>query len=256
MGLSIIAGLYALVARGSTTIEAQRLSLAERIQLLSDLLKQNETLRQRVQDASRRVAEDVELHLCRLGSDLHDGPAQLLALGLLKLDALLDGVSAKDRATMRDLLSDAMSEIREISVGLGLPEVRDLSLEHSLKLIIAGHERRTGTLVTTNLSNFPSALSLSHPIKLCLCRFVQEGLYNAFRHAKGIDQRVTAAWSGELIIVEVSDGGPGFDTTVRRQDRSALGLIGLRGRLESLGGSMTVSSERGRGTRITAYLGP
>ena len=254
VSLSTVAGLYALVARGSKTIEAQRVSLAERIQLLSDLLTQNESLRQRAQDASRRVAEDVELHLSRLGADLHDGPAQLLALGLLKLDSLdtLPG----DRATLRSLLSDAMSEIREISGGLALPEIRDLSLEASIQLIVAGHERRTGTLVKASLSNFPLELKLSHPVKLCLCRFVQEGLNNAFKHASGFDQRVTATWSGEMIVVEVSDGGPGFDTSVRRHGFSGLGLIGLRSRLESLGGNMTVKSEPGMGTRITAYLSP
>lgn len=257
VSFSLLAGLFTLVARGSRTIEAQRVSSGERIEHLSGLLKQNENLRERVQNASRRVAEGTELHLCRLGSDLHDGPVQLLALGLLKLDSVLDSVKAspKDREAIRSILSEAMAEMRDIAGGLAMPEVSSLALEEALKLIIAGHERRTLTRVAIDLPETPAPTELSHPVKLCLCRFVQEGLNNAFKHAKGINQQVTANWNDDLIIIEVADGGAGFDTTRPLDNRSALGLLGLRSRLESLGGHMTLSAEPGAGTRITATLG-
>ena len=254
MSFSIIAGLYSIVAKGSKTIEMQRASLADRIALLSDLLQQNEDLRQRVQRASRRSAEGAELHLRRLGADLHDGPAQLLALALLKLDQLLDGTQAHpaDREMVRGVLNDAMSEIRDISGGLALPEIEKLSLTEALTLIVAEHERRTSTSVACALSY--ESIELSHPTKLCLCRFVQEGLRNAFRHAGGVGQRVSAAWTDKLIVIEVSDLGPGFEPTLHRGKRPALGLAGLRNRLESLGGHLTVNSKPGEGTKLTAYL--
>ena len=134
VSFSIIAGLYSIVAKGSKTIETQRTSLADRVALLSDLLQQNEQLRQRVQRASRRSTEDAEHHLRRLGSDLHDGPAQLLALALLKLDQLLGDTAGRteDRASVRNVLNDAMSEIRNISAGLALPEIEPLSLTEAL----------------------------------------------------------------------------------------------------------------------------
>ncbi len=249
-----IAGLLAMVARSSRTIERQRDALAIRIRDLSELLRQNEALRVRVQQASRRWAEGVELHLCRLGTDLHDGPAQLLALGLLKLDRILDLAKAppEDRTDIRGVLSDAMVEIREISGGLALPEIKESSLEEALRLIVSAHERRTSTSVSVKMST--KAVDLSHPVKLCLCRFVQEGLGNAFRHAGGVKQSVVGTWTEKLIVIEVSDQGKGFDALRPRVDRSALGLVGLRNRIESLGGHMAIKSELGKGTRLTAYL--
>jgi signal transduction histidine kinase len=255
VSFSIIAGLYSIVAKGSKTIETQRASLAHRIALLSDLLQQNEQLRQRVQHASRRSAEDAEHHLRRLGSDLHDGPAQLLALALLKLDQLLGDTAARreDRASVRNVLNDAMSEIRNISAGLALPEIEPLSLTDALTLVVAEHELRTSTSVSCIIPN--TSIELSHPTKLCLCRFVQEALSNAFRHAGGVGQSLTATWSDKIIEIEVLDRGPGFELTPHREKRRrALGLIGIRNRLESLGGHLIVNTKPGEGTRLTASL--
>lgn len=255
VSLSIILGLYSIVANGSRTIDTQRAALAKRIRELSELLAQNEHLRRRVQDASRLSAEAAELQLRRLGADLHDGPAQLLALALLKLDRVSDGLSAersKDEQAIRSVLRDAMSEIRDISGGLALPELEALSLPQALMLVAAEHERRTCTTVSCE---FPKrSIHLSHSIKLCLCRVVQEALSNAYKHAGGAGQRVVATWSESLIVIEVSDCGPGLPALPTTGKRASLGIIGLRHRLESLGGSLNLAGEPGKGTRLTACL--
>jgi signal transduction histidine kinase len=257
VSFTIIAGLYTIVSKGSKTIETQRTSLADRIALLSNLLQQNEELRRRVQQASRRSAEDAELHLRRLGCDLHDGPAQLLALALLKLDQLFGSVTgpSEDHTSVRSVLNDAMSEIRDISAGLALPEIEELPLTEALMLVVTAHERRTSTSVSCTIPE--GSIQLSHPSKLCLCRFVQEGLSNAFRHAGGVGQKVAVTWTDKIIVIEVFDRGPGFGPAPPRAKRPSLGLVGLRNRLESLGGHLTVDSKPGEGTRLAAivYLG-
>ncbi len=253
VSFTIIAGLYTIVANGSKTIETQRAALANRISELSGLLQQNEDLRQRVQGASRRAAEATELQLRRLGADLHDGPAQLLALALLKFPSVMDGgAQESERQILRGVLEDAMAEIRNISSGLALPEIEKLSLTQALMVVASGHERRTSTTVACEFASRP--VELSHPTKLCLCRFVQEGLSNAYRHAGGQGQAVTLSWSDSFIVVEVADRGPGIERGSRERKRPTLGLIGLRNRLESFGGHLTVSSAPGAGTRLTAYL--
>jgi signal transduction histidine kinase len=255
VSLSIILGLYSIVANGSRTIDTQRTSLANRIGELSDLLEQNEDLRRHVQEASRRSTEAAELQLRRLGADLHDGPAQLLALALLKLDQVLDGPSAdrsKDGQAVRGVLRDAMSEIRDISGGLALPEIEKLSLAQALMVVAAEHERRTCTTVSCEFPN--RSIDLSHSVKLCLCRVVQEALSNAYKHAGGVGQRVVATWSEWVVVIEVSDYGPGLPTLPTKGKRASLGIIGLRHRLESLGGSLHLTSEPGKGTQLTAWL--
>ena len=85
--------LFAIVRRGSRTIETQQNTLHDRISQLSGLLAQNESLRQRIDELYVRSAETHEAFLRRVGHELHDGPAQLIALALLRLDAL----QTKDR---------------------------------------------------------------------------------------------------------------------------------------------------------------
>ena len=153
---------------------------------------------------------------------------------------------------IRSVLHDAMSEIRDISAGLALPEIEKLGLAQALIVIAAEHERRTSTRVSCELPG--KSIRLSHTTKLCLCRFVQEGLSNAFKHAGGAGQRVSASWTDTMVVVEVADEGPGLDPAPRERKRPALGLIGVRNRLESLGGSLEIDSEAGVGTRLTAYL--
>jgi signal transduction histidine kinase len=92
-------------------------------------------------------------------------------------------------------------------------------------------------------------------VKICLSRFIQEGLNNAFKHAGGKGQKV-AAWAEEdTITVEVEDEGPGFDPSdYGLRSPSGLGLKGLRDRIESLGGMLVIGRMPRVGTRLSATL--
>ena len=122
--------LSAIVFRGSRKIDAQSRALEERVTQLSELLARNRSLRMRVQRASERVTGLHERYLRRVGADLHDGPAQHVALAALRLDsgALLSSrTSAKAREreidSIKTTLEEAMREIRSICNGLVLPHI-------------------------------------------------------------------------------------------------------------------------------------
>jgi signal transduction histidine kinase len=252
VSLGLIAGLYQVVASGSRLIQKQSQSLDERIQQLTELLTQNEHLRERVQNASQRSNEDLEVHMRRIGADLHDGIGQLLTIVMLRIDGVFGKKRGEDLTAVKIMIGDAMREIRNISVGLALPEIENLSLNDAIRLIVSRHERATSTKVSVNLTKAP--IELSHPIKLCLCRVVQEGLNNSFKHASGIGQQVSTKWKGQTITLIVSDEGSGMAQSNADPKRQSLGLIGLRNRLESLGGQLSVKSEEGKGTVLKAIL--
>ena len=96
------------------------------------------------------------------------------------------------------------------------------------------------------LNNLPTRLPL--PLTICLFRFAQEGLNNAFRHAAGKGQRLKADFDGLHISVEVIDSGPGFSVEERLGQSERIGLAGLRHRIESLGGTLGVQSTPETGT--------
>lgn len=247
--------LSIIVLRGSRTIDDQRRALSGRIRELSSLLEQNEALRARVQRATQRAAALNESYLRRIGADLHDGPAQLVAYASLRLDsqALVNPAAPPDERetslrAIKASLNDAMSEIRSICSGLMLPHIETDSLTDLLKRAIAAHERRTGVSVALSLSETSDDLSTS--AKICVYRFVQEALNNGYRHGGGTGQKVVQSLEDRQIVIEVADEGPGFDP--EHVGPQKLGLAGLRDRVESLGGIFQLlSSNRGTTVRMS-----
>jgi signal transduction histidine kinase len=253
---AIVGALFGIVHNGSRTIERQSVDLERRIEELTALLEENNSLRLRVRQANQRVAENHERLLRSVGADLHDGPVQLLGLAILKLEefrelvedsnkALLEGTDAPD--IMHSVLTETLQEIRNLSAGLAPPDIERLSICDSLIAAAKKHERRTGTHVAFEVERFDVAMPF--PIRTCLYRFVQEGLNNAYQHAGGIGQVLRARRSHDAIEVEVQDSGPGFVPV--QSNLNGMGLNGLRDRIESLGGHFKLCTENGRGTRLS-----
>jgi signal transduction histidine kinase len=257
---SMVLVLLLIVARGSGTIDVQRRLLTERVSELWQLLRQNQELRGRVEKASCQATEDNERFLRRLGADLHDGPAQLISVALLRLGSLrpstlVNGGAAdvqSDLEIVRGALTDAMNDVRSVCAGLCLPEIESLSLQEALLSSVQDHERRTRTSVLRSISDLP--VVVPHFVKICACRFIQEALSNAFRHAAGRGQRVAAWTEGNTIVIEVEDQGPGISPQDGPKSHRRLGLTGLWDRIESLGGVLDVNSRPNEGTRLTARL--
>lgn len=256
--------LSGFVRSASDTITRQQSELAQKVAQLTELLSRNRELHGRVRRAAASVALLNESYLRRVGSELHDGPAQDLGLSLLKLDSVVGQFETdkvdRDRKEgvleqlggIQTSLQNALKEMRGIASGLSLPQLAELNLTETVIRVVRAHERRTGTEVTLGLGELPEESPL--PLKITVFRLIQEGLNNAFRHAGGADQRVHAYTDGDQLVVVVSDEGPGFEMAeVVDWDRH-LGINGMRERVESLGGRFGIASEAGQGTTITAHL--
>jgi signal transduction histidine kinase len=250
--------LSILVFRGSRTIEAQRRDLNRRVVELSDLLSENQGLQRRLQRASQRAAALNETYLRSIGADLHDGPAQLIAYASLRLDSnlLVDEATnadarEKELSRIRSSLAEAMTEIRNICKGLMLPQIEKASIREIVDRVVGAHQQNTETLVETTIdadSNAPAPA-----VKICTYRFIQEALNNAYRHGGGVQQAVRVVARNGHVQVEVSDHGDGFDPAEVRP--ASLGLIGLRERIDSLGGAFEVRTGEG-GTTVTMIFEP
>ncbi|WP_271897320.1 sensor histidine kinase [Candidatus Phyllobacterium onerii] len=248
--LAMLGTLFGIVARGSRLIARQADVLRDRFDELNRLLHSNRSLRLRAEKAAHRTATLNEQYLRRISAELHDGPAQLIALACLRLETATKGTAAgSDLENVTTSLEEALREVRNICHGLMLPELDDLGTEEILKRVIKGHESRTRTTVDFQSSdNLPD---LNQAEKIGVYRFVQETLNNAFRHANGIAQKVIAGSTQDGLSVTVSDEGQGFDAA--RPDKG-LGLTGLEERLAGLGGTFAVKSSPGRGTTVTMHI--
>ncbi|MFQ5803835.1 MAG: sensor histidine kinase [Candidatus Methylomirabilales bacterium] len=256
--------LAGIVRRGSDTIARQQRELSDRVTQLTGLLAQNEELHERVRRAATRTAALNERFLRRVSAELHDGPAQVLGLVLLRLDSVIAHCAAwslgrpevpqvnKDLDMIQRSMRHALHEIRVLSTGLVLPELDNLTVPETLARVVRVHERRTETQVMLRLNGLPAQAPL--PVKITLYRLIQEALNNAYRHGGGVGQEVRVQYDTGYLRVEVSDHGPGFDWAQGAVRDEQLGLVGMRERVESLGGIFHVESGSGRGTKVIAHL--
>jgi signal transduction histidine kinase len=264
LSLSMIASLFGIVRRGSSTICQQSAALEDRVRELTGLLAQNAELQAGIIDANRRATDRNDKSLRRVGAELHDGPVQLIALSLLRLETLkLPGLSGVERRNHDDLdaieqaLRDALKEIRDLCAGLALPNLEGVSVARVIDYAIMNHERRSRSKVTRQASG---DLHIPAPplVLMCVYRFIQEGLNNAFKHAGGKGQKVIAGVDSNELLIEVADDGPGIAPASPDPERFAagqgLGLAGLKDRVETIGGKFEVSTATGGGGRISALI--
>jgi signal transduction histidine kinase len=240
--------LYGIVRQGSDTIRRQQLALQAQVAELSTLLDQNEQLRDRVRGAAERNTTLSERQLRRISSDLHDGPGQMLALAMLRLDDLGKPSVGEAAATdVRSALNDALRDMRSIAAGLRLPELASVSTADAVRRAVDDHVRRSGTHVAVEIGEVKREPQL--PTKIALFRALQELLSNATRHGNG--QAVSVALSGDerFVTLTVSDAGPGLDPA-RVGAEGHLGLAGIREQAEVLGGQFDIAPSEAGGARV------
>lgn len=252
--------LASLVQRASNTITSQQTTLHHNVTQLQTLLTQNKQLHNRVRRAAARSTALNEQYLRRISADLHDGPAQDLALALLRLEPLAEEIGSvlpadtqQDLHTIHLAVESALRELRIISAGLRLPEIQTATLHKTIQRAIHDHEQKTSTAVTTELHNLPA--NAPFPVKITLYRLLKEALSNSYRHAQGKGQTVRITADPTALHVTISDTGPGLPSQEPTDaPPTQLGLIGMRERVELLGGQFDIHSTPNQGTTLHATL--
>lgn len=246
--------LFAIVLRGSTTIDRQFAELAR-------LSRRNLDLRLRAQQAAGRVAAGNDRTAKRIGADLHDGPAQLLGFAALRLDALRGAVAADGQAraeidAIERAVRDALAEIRSVARGLSLPDIEQRPLDALLRALAEAHGERCGSPVTLNIEGDAGG-PLPVAVKTCIYRVAQEGLSNAGRHGRGLGQELSLVIMPRRVVLTVRDRGPGFsgeDARAALRESPGMGLSGLRDRVESLGGRLDIGNRPEGGAELRMVL--
>jgi signal transduction histidine kinase/uncharacterized protein YhfF len=209
--------------------------------------KQESRLREREAAliASRaKVLEAADEERKRIGRDLHDGAQQrLIALGQF-LDVAGRKLDSGDAAEARRLLRIAREQVTEAGA-----ELR--SLAHGLHPVAL--ERGLKTALDTLAMQAPVALEVSalpdrrlpDVVEATIFYVVAEALSNAVKHARASVVRVAVSLSEAIVHATVADDGIGGADLER-----GTGLVGLRGRVEALSGTLAVTSPPGAGTTL------
>jgi signal transduction histidine kinase len=193
----------------------------------------------------------------RLARDLHDGIGQ----GLSALKMMLAGARSRfaddasgpiiDHAI--NISDELMTEVREIARALRPPQLDDLGLVAALRWHIDRSVRASG-LASSFVGNLGEE-RLPPEIELAAFRIAQEAISNAIQHAHASTVTLALDRKGHSLELCVEDDGIGFDPQGRPNDgRHRLGLIGMRERVQALGGEFSVTSAADSGTTIRAFF--
>jgi signal transduction histidine kinase len=116
------------------------------------------------------------------------------------------------------------------------------------------YSARTG--VRTRLTAFAGVEQLDTAKRTVFFRIAQEALTNVARHARASEAEVNIQELPDCICLKIQDNGRSFQVQRVTNSRSGkhLGLLGMRERLEMVGGKFTVASSPGKGTVIEARI--
>jgi len=214
--------LFRKLRKALKKLDKQEGVLKENFKNLSETLEANQAMRANIQTASSRAVELNEQFLRRVGADLHDGPAQMIGYANMRMNNIAALDAAKDLGqefqSVKQALEDSLEEIRGISSGLVLPELKSMTLKKCLQKVISIHGMNSDAEVLENFVDLPKKVPL--PIKICAYRFVQEGLNNAERHGQAETCRVNVRYSKGKLSVSLKDNGKGFRTSLLEKSSS------------------------------------
>jgi signal transduction histidine kinase len=212
-------------------------------------------LSQRVaRETVRRVIDAQELERRRLARELHDETGQALTSMLLGLKTIRGAASDQEaeraEAALRELIIEALQDVRALAVELRPAALDDFGLVPAVERLAETFAERSGIAAAVEAAIGEERLPAE--TETALYRLVQEALTNVVRHAAATRVNVVLTRRDGGISAVIEDDGRGFDQREIRDD--SLGLVGMRERLALLGGELTVESRPGSGTALLAYL--
>jgi len=204
---------------------------------------------------SRRLVKTQETERHHLARELHDEIGSLLTG--LKLTLGVPAGSGTDRIDARTaaahaIIEEALVKTRSLSHSLRPPMLDDLGLLPALSWHVKEFTGRTN--VQVNFQHHDLQGRFPAEVEITAYRIIQEALTNIARHAL-VHEATVRLWADQSALgIELSDRGAGFDPTATLANTSGVGLLGMRERVASLGGSLTITSAPGTGTSVTVEL--
>jgi signal transduction histidine kinase len=237
-------------------------SLRKSQQHYSRLLEQSRHMQEQLRRLSRQLLSAQEEERKMISRELHDQIAQTLTginvrLASLKAEATVNtkGLQKKISGTQR-LVEQSVDIVHRFARELRPTVLDDLGLIPALHSFMKNFTARTG--VRTSLTAFAAVEQLDAAKRTVLFRVAQEALTNVARHAQASRVDVSIQKLRDRVCMRIKDDGKSFsvERALHTNGGKHLGLLGMRERLEMVGGGFAVESAPGKGTTILAQIPP
>ncbi len=269
---------YAKIARDLTEskqIQEELILYRQQLETLvaartTELEESNQSLRQEISD--RRRAEEERVGLLRrivttqederrrIARDMHDSLGQQLTALRLKIATLISNKSVdahleKEIGGLQEAAALLDAEIGFLAWELRPPALDDLGFVAATKNFVSEWSRHYGIVAELHAANLEEK-RLAPGIETNLYRITQEALNNVFKHAEAKNVNIVIERRKGDVVLVIEDDGKGFEPTDRPNSEagSRLGLVGMRERAETVGGTLEIESGPGKGTTIFARV--
>ena len=244
---SELAGLQTLARQAALTIHNARLAadLRTSMEAIQAQAAELAASRSRIVAAESSARRQIE-------RDIHDGAQQDLVALIARIGLAKNAIGANGTAaaaTLDELQAEvrtALANLRQLASGIHPTELTD----HGFVEAIEGRSARMPIRVIIDCAANLRSERFDEHTEGAAYFFVSEGLANTLKHSGAEQARVRITRTVDHLEIEVSDDGGGFESN----GVTTTGLRGLTDRMESLGGSVSISSAPGQGTQLRARL--
>jgi signal transduction histidine kinase len=198
----------------------------------------------------------------RIAQELHDDTTQILLVVATRAQSIIsdnhfkpDSEPATHLEWIRDTILHLSEDIRRISLELRPSILDDMEFVPAIESLVDSLEQNYG--IETRFEVLGEVKELSQEAQISIIRVVQEALNNIRRHSKATKAAVHLNYNRKYVRLTITDNGKGFteaDTVRLPTDTRKLGIIGMRERIISLGGTFEIHSRSGKGTTISISL--
>lgn len=240
--------------------------------VVKELSEEIKDLAQRSLDSQRRsqglqgittfLFSSLEKERKLISSEIHDGPLQL-GLDLNRwLKYLIEECQDNDKTVkaishMRELVEDLNFELRLICNGLRPPSLTDLGLLSAIELMCEEIMLKELLLISLDTVGINREERFKEEVELAAFRFLQEGITNVLKHSGSNKLKIHIEMNDARIELTLIDSGKGFDTSKIGDwplTGAHFGIVGMKERLESVGGNLQIISTLGWGTMLIADI--
>jgi PAS domain S-box-containing protein len=188
----------------------------------------------------------------RIAMDLHDNIGQMLALTRIKLgvlrNALPGNVHEDAVGDLVELIDQSIGYTKSLSFELSPPLLYDIGIEATIEWLAEQMQKQHYILFFCENDGSPKPLK--RDVSILLFQTVRELFMNIVKHSQAHQVNVEVSREADDIKIVVADDGIGFDASKVDTDLT-FGFFSIRERLKYLGGSLSIDTGPGRGTRVT-----
>jgi signal transduction histidine kinase len=223
-------------------------------------LEKSRHLQEHLRRLSHEILSAQEDERKRISRELHDKIGQALTainvkLAALEKEAKVNTAGLKSHiASTRRLVEQSMDTVHRFARELRPPLLDDLGLIPALQSWMKDFTKRSH--IPIHVRVFAAVERLDSDKRTVLYRVAQEALSNVARHARATLVTVSIRKYGDVVRMEIHDNGKAFhvERALFAKRIKRLGLLGMRERVEMVGGTFAVESSPGAGTTIRAQI--